>query len=325
MRLLPRPRLLGPVTPTMAGGLLELCALDPVAGVSLAGQLRRWPAWGSGDVIALGRADRPDGGAWATGSLLPFGLAARPSLGHAGASDAQVRALAEHAHRRLTRNGSVYGPAEDVEPAWSALVDLGLVGREERWTQPMLVAPHVPGGLARAALEGRPAMRWAGGLLHAATGEETPLVLPASVAMFHDELGYDPTAIGGSYARHVSWLVDSRRTYVVMDDGEGRAPLPGGPRQVAFKADVGALWPESHGPRGRSGVALLTGVWTREDLRGQGLARVSLAAVVDAVRAEHVGPGGTVSLYVNDYNTAALALYRGLGFERVGTYSTVLL
>ncbi|QPL06562.1 GNAT family N-acetyltransferase [Actinomyces respiraculi] len=319
---MPRPRLLGPVTPATAGGLLDLCALDPVAGVGLAGQLRRWPTWGSGDVVALGRADSPDGGAWATGSLLPFGLAARPALGHAGASDAQVWALAEHAHRRLTRNGSVYGPAEDVEPVWSALVGLGLASREERWTQPMLVAPHLPGGLARAALDRRPAMRWAAEMLHAATGEETPLVLPASVAMFHDELGYDPTAIGGSYARHVSWLVDSRRTYVVLDDGEGRAPLPGGPRQAAFKADVGALWPA---PRGHGGVALLTGVWTREDLRGQGLGSVALAAVVDAVRAEHVGLGGTVSLYVNDYNTAALALYRGLGFERVGTYSTVLL
>ncbi|MCL3778572.1 MULTISPECIES: GNAT family N-acetyltransferase [unclassified Actinomyces] len=318
---MPRPsRLLGPVSPATAGGLLDLCALDPVAGVSLAGQLRRWPAWGSGDVVALGRAASPDGGAWTTGSLLPFGLAARPALGHAGASSAQVRALAEHARRRLTRNGSVYGPVEDVEPVWSELVGLGLAGREERWTQPVLVAPHLPGGLARAALDRRPAMRWAAAVLHAATGEEAPLVLPASVAMFHAELGYDPTACGGAYARHVSWLVGARRTYVVLDDGEGRAPLPGGPRRVAFKADVGALW---QAPRG--GVAQLTGVWTREDLRGQGLGSVALAAVVDAVRAEHVGPGGTVSLYVNDYNTAALGLYRGLGFERAGTYATILL
>ena len=32
----------------------------------------------------------------------------------------------------------------------------------------------------------------------------------------------------------------------------------------------------------------------------------------------------TVSLYVNDFNTAALAVYERVGFRRVGTYATVL-
>ena len=32
-----------------------------------------------------------------------------------------------------------------------------------------------------------------------------------------------------------------------------------------------------------------------------------------------------VSLYVNDFNTRALATYRRVGFERVGTFATVLL
>ena len=48
-------------------------------------------------------------------------------------------------------------------------------------------------------------------------------------------------------------------------------------------------------------------------------------AVVDAVRAQHVGRRGVVSLYVNDFNTAALGLYEGLGFTRAGTFATVLL
>ncbi|MGK2349285.1 GNAT family N-acetyltransferase [Actinomyces sp. W5033] len=306
----------------MTGGLLSLCALDPVAGVGLAGQLGRWPTWGSGDVVALGRAGQPDGGAWATSSLLPLGLAARPALGHPGSSSAQVRALAEHARRRLTRNGSVYGPVEDVEPVWGELAGMGVASREERWSQPLLVAPHPPGGLAAAVLRRRREAGWVAALLHAATSPQEPAVLEASVAMFRAELGYNPTDSGGAYARHVSWLVGAGRSYVVLDDGAGRASLPGGPRAVAFKADVGALW---HPPHGRGGVALITGVWTRKDLRGQGVGSVALAAVVDAVRAEHVGHHGTVCLYVNDYNTPALGLYRGLGFERVGTYATVLL
>ena len=74
-----------------------------------------------------------------------------------------------------------------------------------------------------------------------------------------------------------------------------------------------------------AGVAQLTGVWTRDDLRGRGVATAALATTVDRVRAEHLGPDGIVSLYVNDFNTPAIGLYSGLGFERVGTYATVLL
>ena len=146
------------------------------------------------------------------------------------------------------------------------------------------------------------------------------MVLPASVAMFSGELGYDPTTAGGSYARHVAWLVATGRSYVLMDDGEGRSARPGGPARVAFKTDVGAVWDAPTGT-----VVQLTGVWTREDLRGRGIGTAALAAVVDAVRRDHMRADGVVSLYVNDFNAAALRLYARLGFERAGTFATILL
>ena len=90
------------------------------------------------------------------------------------------------------------------------------------------------------------------------------MVLPASVDMFIGELGYDPTTDGSGYRRHVGWLIEQGRSYVVLDDGAGGPVQPGSPRAVAFKADVGALW---HSPDG--GIAQLTGVWTRPDLRGR--------------------------------------------------------
>jgi predicted GNAT family acetyltransferase len=46
-----------------------------------------------------------------------------------------------------------------------------------------------------------------------------------------------------------------------------------------------------------------------------------MAAVVAATRAS-IAP--VVSLYVNAYNERAVAAYRRVGFEQVGTFATVL-
>ena len=311
---------LTPVPSDQVSGVMSLCALDPVSAVSLVQQMQRWSRWGRGDVVALGGLARPVAAAWSVGSLMPFGLAGRPEHGLRAADAGEIWALAEHARTRLSRRGSVSGPAQDVAAVWGGLSEQGQRARHERWRQPVLAAPQVGGGLGRAHLRRRPALSWVGQSVRAARPDEAALVLPASVDMFSGELGYDPTTDGPGYNRHVTWLIEQRRSYIVLDDGAGHLAQPGSPRAVAFKADVGALW---RSPTG--GVAQLTGVWTRPDLRGQGIGAAALAAVVDAVRRDHVGADGIVSLYVNDYNTPALALYRSLGFEQVGLFATVLL
>jgi len=311
---------LTPVPSDQVSGVMSLCALDPVSAVSLVQQMQRWSRWGRGDVVALGGLARPVAAAWSVGSLMPFGLAGRPEHGLRAADAGEIWALAEHARTRLSRRGSVSGPAQDVAEVWGGLSEQGQRARHERWRQPVLAAPQVGGGLGRAHLRRRPALSWVGQSVRAARPDEAALVLPASVDMFSGELGYDPTTDGPGYNRHVTWLIEQRRSYIVLDDGAGHLAQPGSPRAVAFKADVGALW---RSPTG--GVAQLTGVWTRPDLRGQGIGAAALAAVVDAVRRDHVGADGIVSLYVNDYNTPALALYRSLGFEQVGLFATVLL
>ena len=308
------------IGPHQRDGLLGLCALDPVCAVALAHQLRRWDRWGDGDVVVLGRPSRPVAGAWATGSLMPFGLAGRPEHGLRAADAGEIRALAEHCRPRLSRHGSVCGPARDVEAIWGTLSEQGVRSRQERWKQPVLVAPRPAGGLSVGHRPRHSSLSWVGQAVRRAHPSETEMVLPASVDMFVGELGYDPTTDGSGYRRHVGWLIEQRRSYVVLDDGAGGPVQPGSPRAVAFKADVGALW---HSPTG--GVAQLTGVWTRPDLRGRGVGAAALAGVVDAVRRDHVGADGVVSLYVNDYNTPAMALYRSLGFEQVGLFATVLL
>ena len=79
-----------------------------------------------------------------------------------------------------------------------------------------------------------------------------------------------------------------------------------------FKAELGTV---------ALGVTQVQGVWVEPELRGQGLARAGMAAVVAHARAQ-VAP--VVSLYVNSYNTAAIAAYDAVGFRRVGTFATVL-
>ena len=86
---------------------------------------------------------------------------------------------------------------------------------------------------------------------------------------------------------------------------------------------MGAGWSPVRG-RG-DGVARRRGGGWRQVVRGRGRAWGGLAGVIGAVRGRHVGARGTVSLYVNDFNTAALGLYGRLGFERAGTFATVLL
>ena len=121
--------------------------------------------------------------------------------------------------------------------------------------------------------------------------------------MFEEELGFSPFLNGAAqYRDRVQRLVEAGRVFV--DPGEGPGPL-------RFKADLGVV---------SSRCAQVQGVWMHPDHRGRGLAAPAMAAVVE--RARRHAP--TVSLYVNSYNTPALRTYRRVGFERVGTFATVL-
>jgi len=81
---------------------------------------------------------------------------------------------------------------------------------------------------------------------------------------------------------------------------------------VVFKAEVGAV---------ADGVCQVQGVWVDPAYRGRGL---SIAGMASVVRLSRARIAGAVSLYVNDYNTAARKCYRSVGFRDHGTFATVL-
>jgi len=125
-------------------------------------------------------------------------------------------------------------------------------------------------------------------------------VADSSAEMVRQELGYDPRRGSREYADGVREMIERQLWWV----GEA-----GG--RLCFFCNIGP-WCDR--------TIQLQGIWTPPPLRGQGFATASLAAICD--RLLEVSP--TVSLYVNDFNDAAIALYRRVGFEHVGDFQTLL-
>ncbi len=209
-----------------------------------------------------------------------------------------LSAFAEMALRRGRTASSMVGPAADVLGLWELL--------RGQWRRPRDVRAEQP-SLAMS----EPSVVAADPRVRLSTLSDFPLVLPACVAMFTEEIGYSPVlAAPQTYAERVRWLISQQRSLVRLSPPEpGR--VPSSAATVEFKAELGALSPQ---------VAQVQGVWVSPGRRRQGLAVPAMAAVVAAALRHRP----IVSLYVNSYNTAALATYRAVGFERVGTYATVL-
>jgi predicted GNAT family acetyltransferase len=111
--------------------------------------------------------------------------------------------------------------------------------------------------------------------------------------MYLEEMGEDPLARDpAGYRRRVRVLTDRSWTYVYELDGE-----------LVFKMDVGCA--SQHG-------AQIQGVYVPTELRGRGLGTQAMGACCALAFQRHPA----LSLYVNDFNRPAVALYERLGFRR---------
>ncbi|MCW2608492.1 MAG: GCN5-related N-acetyltransferase [Frankiales bacterium] len=201
-----------------------------------------------------------------------------------------VRAFAERARRQGRRCSSIVGRSEAVDHLWRLLAPSWGRARDVRAGQPLL------------ALAG-PALVEPDPLVRRVRPEEVGVLLPACIAMFTEEIGVSPMAGDGGalYRARVQELVDQRRAWARIEGGA-----------VLFKAEVGAA---------SAAVCQVQGVWVHPALRGRGTSASGVAAVVEAARRD-IAP--TVSLYVNDYNTAARRAYATVGFTEVGRFTSVL-
>ena len=162
---------------------------------------------------------------------------------------------------------------------------------------------HLPAPLklGESLLIGEPAGEPAG-YARLATSADLGELLPAAAAMFTEEVGFDPIArYGDGYAARLRTLIAGQRSAIVTDVN-GR---------VIFKADAGIV---------NLDAAQVQGVWLHPDYRGYGLAKPFFAAAAQIL--QHRYPH--LSLYVNDYNARALAMYRGTGWEQIGQFSTII-
>ena len=142
----------------------------------------------------------------------------------------------------------------------------------------------------------------AAGYARLATSADLGELLPAAAAMFTEEVGFDPVArYGDGYAARLRTLIAGQRSAIVTDVN-GR---------VIFKADAGIV---------NLDAAQVQGVWLHPDYRGYGLAKPFFAAAAQILQRYYPH----LSLYVNDYNARALAMYRGTGWEQIGQFSTII-
>ena len=262
-------------------GLRRLLDADPVGNCFVAarveiGGLEPWrlgaEVWGYGN-------GRLEAACFSGANLVPV-----------GSNPAALRAFGDRARRQGRRCSSIVGQAEAVTELWNHLGSSWGPARDIRPAQPVLAtrtAPEVP--VDPAVRRVRP--------------EELDALLPASVAMFTEEVGTSPIGAdgGAAYRARVRDLIATGRAFARFERGE-----------VVYKAEIGAV----------SALACqIQGVWVSPSHRGRGLGTAGTAAVVrEALRS--VAP--VVSLYVNDYNLPARRAYARVGLRSVGTFASIL-
>ncbi|MEU1805363.1 GNAT family N-acetyltransferase [Streptomyces sp. NPDC019937] len=228
---------------------------------------------------------------WYNGGRLESLCYAGANLVPICATPEAVRGFAERARRSGRRCSSIVGPADTTAELWSLLKPSWGPAREVRARQPLMVTASTP-----ADVPPDPRVR-------RIRKDEMDVIMPACVAMFTEEVGVSPLAGDGGllYQARVAELVAAGRSFARVENG-----------RVVFKAEIGAATPHA---------CQIQGVWVAPEYRGRGLSETGMAAVLHYALNE-IAP--VASLYVNDYNTAARAAYRRVGFQEVGAFMSVL-
>jgi len=183
----------------------------------------------------------------------------------------------------------IVAPRDTAERYWKFVEARHAPVRLARESQPVLAVD-------RATLRGDAN----GMLVRRARPDEWETVASNSAAMIREELDYDPRAGSAEFDGIVRNSIERGAWWVGEVDGI-----------ICFFCSEGPY--SAH-------TLQLQGIWTPPALRRKGFAKHALFAICKAL----LGKYPTLSLYVNDFNTPAIALYESLGFKQVAEFSTLL-
>jgi predicted GNAT family acetyltransferase len=197
-------------------------------------------------------------------------------------TETAVAAIAERILSRMLPVRAIISPAALVELLWARLRTQLDPPTVVRLTQPVYA---IRGRLDYPDL----------GQARYASARDLDSLVPACAAMHKEEVGIDPLdRDAAGYRERIRELIERKRSVILVQEG-----------RIATKCEFSAVTPDS---------VQLMGVWTAPDLRRRGLSRALLREVCGHLARK----GKTVTLFVNDFNVPAIALYEELGFQRIG-------
>ena len=259
-------------------GALEFLQRDPLLNVYLVSRLLEERTLAASQVAVV----RYNGAIVLVASLATnIVLAGDPSI-EDDITESAVALIADRILVRMLPVRAIISPAHLVESLWMRL--------RNRIDPPTVVRMNQPVYALRKRLD-YPDLT----VSRYSVTRDLDQLVPACAAMHKEEVGIDPMdrdAIG--YRERIRELVEKKRSIVHVVDGV-----------IVAKCEYSAVTPEA---------VQLMGVWTHPRYRRHGYARETLREVCGHLARR----GKTVTLFVNDFNTPAVALYEDLGFERIG-------
>ncbi len=197
-------------------------------------------------------------------------------------TDSAIGLIADRIITRMLPVRAIISPAQLVESLWNGL--------RNRIDAPTVVRMNQPIYSLRKRFD-YPDLTDA----RYSTMRDLEALVPACAAMHKEEVGIDPLerdALG--YRERIRELIEKKRSVIRVINGV-----------IVSKCEYSAVTPDA---------VQLMGVWTRPQFRRNGLSRALLKEVCGHLFRK----GKTVTLFVNDFNRPAIALYEALGFQRIG-------
>jgi predicted GNAT family acetyltransferase len=259
-------------------GALEFLQRDPLINVYLVSRLLEERTLAASQIAVV----RYNGMIVLVASLATnIVLAGDPSISQE-ITDCAIALVADRILTRMLPVRAIISPAALVESLWSIV--------RTRIDPPTVVRMNQPIYALKKSLD-PPELATA----RYSTMRDLDQLVPACAAMHREEVGIDPLERDAAgYRERIRELVEKKRSVITIVDGV-----------IATKCEYSAVTPDT---------VQLMGVWTHPRYRRRGLSRELLREVCGHLTQK----GRTVTLFVNDFNRPAIALYESLGFQRIG-------